>query len=132
MKKILSLLTFFLLLTVLVNAQNIVADSTYQVDSPPEFKDGLQGYGRFMERMLDRDLPKRRGAPQGIYTIIVRFTVNTDGTVSDITTDNDPGYETAGEVKRVIRMTSKKWTPAKLNNQPIAYRTYRRISFMIF
>lgn len=132
MKKILSLLTFFLLLTVVVNAQNIVADSTYQVDSPPEFKDGLKGYTRFMGRMLDRDLPKRKGAPEGTYTVIVRFTVNIDGTISDITIDNDPGYETAGEVKRVIRNTSKMWIPAKLNNQPIAYRTYRRISFMVF
>ncbi|MBL0882627.1 MAG: hypothetical protein IBJ16_04640 [Chitinophagaceae bacterium] len=132
MKKILSLITFFLLLTVVVNAQHIVADSTYQVDSPPEFKDGLKGYSRFMERMLDRDLPKRRGAPEGVYTLIVRFTVNIDGTVSDITIDNDPGYDTAGEVKRVIRMSSKMWTPAKLNGEPIAYRTYRRISFMIF
>ncbi len=132
MKKILSLITFFLLLTVVVNAQNIVADSTYQVDSPPEFKDGLKGYSRFMERMLDRDLPKRRGATEGVYTVIVRFTVNIDGTISDITIDNDPGYDTAGEVKRVISKTSKMWIPAKLNNQPIAYRTYRRISFMVF
>lgn len=132
MKKILSLLGFFLLMAVFVNAQNIVADSTYQVDSQPDFKDGLKGYGRFMERTLDRDLPKRNGAPQGIYTVIVRFTVNIDGTISDITIDNDPGYGTAGEVKRVIRMTSKMWTPAKLNGEPIAYRTYRRVSFMIF
>lgn len=132
MKKILSLITFFLLLTVVVNAQNIVADSTYQVDSPPEFKDGLKGYSRFMERMLDRDLPKRRGATEGVYTVIVRFTVNIDGTISDITIDNDPGYDTAGEVKRVIRMSNKMWTPAKLNGEPIAYRTYRRISFMVF
>lgn len=132
MKKILSLITFFLLLTVVVNAQNIVADSTYQVDSPPEFKDGLKGYSRFIERMLDRDLPKRKGAPEGIYSVTIRFTVNIDGTLSDITIDNDPGYEAAGEVKRVISKTSKMWIPAKLNNQPIAYRTYRRISFMVF
>jgi periplasmic protein TonB len=132
MKRILPALTLFLLLSVVVNAQSIVADSTYQVDSPPEFKDGLKGYGRFMERMLDRDLPKRKGAPQGRYTVIVRFTVNVDGTLSDIVVDNDPGYETASEVKRVIGKTSKMWTPAQLNGQPIAYRTYRSITFMIF
>lgn len=132
MKKILPVLSSFLLLSVVVSAQNTVADSTYLVDSPPEFKDGLKGYGRFMERMLDRDLPKRKGAPQGVYTVVVRFTVNIDGTISDIAVDNDPGYETVSEVKRVIGKTSKMWTPAKLNNQPIAYRTYRKISFMIF
>jgi hypothetical protein len=53
------------------------------------------------------DVPNLKGQ------VIVGFTINEDGTLSDFKIIKDLKYGTAEELIRVLKLTSGKWTPAK-------------------
>ena len=44
----------------------------------------------------------RNKAVPGMYRVTVSFTINKDGIVNDIKADNDPGYGTAEEARRMV------------------------------
>ena len=85
-------------------------------------------WGRFLERSLNPQVPADNGAPPGLYNVDVVFTVNKDGTVSDIDVPEDPGYGTAAEVKRLMNK-SLPWNPAMCNDEAVKYREKERIVF---
>lgn len=65
----------------------------------------------------------KSGAQAGNYTVNVKFLVNKDGSLSDFTALNDPGY---GMAKRVVELMkdSPKWKPAQQNGRVVrAYHT---------
>jgi protein TonB len=47
-----------------------------------------------LERTLNRDLPVENGAPAGKYSVVISFVVARDGSISDVKSENDPGYGT--------------------------------------
>jgi protein TonB len=49
-----------------------------------------------------RDITVRNKAVPGMYRVTVSFTINKDGIVNDIKADNDPGYGTAEEARRMV------------------------------
>ena len=51
--------------------------------------------------------------------VVVKFTINEDGSLSDFEVVKDLGYGTAAELIRVLKLTSKKWTPAEKDGKPI-------------
>jgi len=61
---------------------------------------------------------------------VVKFVVSKDGSLSDITCENDPGFGICDEAKRVIKKT-KAWTPAIQNGRNV--NAYRRqpITFLV-
>jgi periplasmic protein TonB len=62
------------------------------------------------------------GATGGKYTVIVKFVVSKDGSLSDVKCENDPGFGMCEEAIRVIKKT-KNWTPAIQNGRNVnAYR----------
>lgn len=85
----------------------------------PEFLGGEDGWRNFLRKTLNAGVPADNNAPDGKYTVIIRFFVNPDGTLADIKAENDPGYGMAEEAKRVLKMSAK-WLPA------IRYGTYQR------
>jgi antitoxin component YwqK of YwqJK toxin-antitoxin module len=66
---------------------------------------------RFLERNLQADVPVRNKAPEGMYTVVILFVVNTDGTLSDFRTRTNHGYGMEEEVLRILKR-SPKWVPA--------------------
>ncbi|MFX8523828.1 energy transducer TonB, partial [Acinetobacter baumannii] len=78
-------------------------------------------WAKYLERNLNRDLPVENGAPPGQYTVIVSFIVSKDGSISDVTAENDPGYGTKAEAIRVIAK-GPKWKPAVQNGRNVIYR----------
>jgi protein TonB len=115
------------------SAQN-VPDSIATVTNPdkkPEFKDGLRAWTFFLERNLDRDLLSKNGAPKGSYRVTASFVIDIDGSVKDIVIENDPGYGTAKEMKRIIGLSDKRWTTALLDNKPVAFRHKQSVTFLI-
>ena len=77
---------------------------------------------RFLETNLDGNVPVNNSAPAGRYSVVIRFVVDVDGTVSNIEPLTKHGYGLEEEGIRVIKK-SKKWEPAFLNGVHIkAYR----------
>ncbi|TAF55921.1 MAG: energy transducer TonB [Sphingobacteriia bacterium] len=95
-----------------------------------EFPGGIPAWTKYLERNLNRDLPVENGAPPGRYTVIVSFIVSKDGSISDVTAENDPGYGTKAEAVRVIQK-GPKWKPAVQNGRNVIYRHKQSITFQV-
>ena len=107
------------------------SDSVFtREESEAEFPGGPAGWANFLKRNLNGDVPTDHGAPYGMYTVVVRFIVNKDGTLSDIKTETNPGYGIEKEAIRIIKI-SPKWIPAKQFGRFV--NAYRRqpINFLI-
>jgi TonB-dependent SusC/RagA subfamily outer membrane receptor len=100
------------------------------VDVLPVFNKVDNGWARYLERSLDRDLPKRRGAPAGQYTVMVSFIIDKNGKVQNVKSLNDPGYGSAEEALRVIEHCPN-WIPAKQNGLAVNYTMRQAIVFMV-
>ncbi len=61
----------------------------------------------------------KKGIPAGNYTVMVRFLVHEDGSLSDLSIVKDPGYD-FGKCILAIMHKSPKWIPAKINSKPVA------------
>ncbi|WP_346238533.1 M56 family metallopeptidase [Niabella insulamsoli] len=80
----------------------------------------------FLERNVNPQIATEKGAPAGVYEVMVRFTINEDGSLSDFTPVTNEGYGMEAEVIRVLKK-SEKWRPA-LNNKAgsaTAVKSYR-------
>ena len=95
-----------------------------------EYPGGLPAWTKYLERNLNRDLPVENGAPPGKYTVVVSFIVSKTGDISDVTTENDPGYGTKAEAIRVITK-GPKWKPAVQNGHNVIYRHKQSITFVV-
>lgn len=112
--------------------KSIVNDSVSvihaQVDIPAKFPGGDSEWRKYLERNFNRDLAFEKGAPPGNYTVVVSFIVGTDGVLSDVKAENDPGYGAAEQAVRLIK-NGPKWIPAVKNGKSVAYR--QRQGFMV-
>jgi hypothetical protein len=95
------------------------------------FIGGDQAWRDFLRKNLNANVPAENYAPDGKYTVIIKFIINPDGTLSDIKAENDPGYGMVKEAIRVIKKAAKKWQPA--NKYGTYVKAYRRqpITFLI-
>jgi protein TonB len=100
------------------------------VQIPAEFPGGLSQWTKYLERNLNRDVPNDNGAPPGKYTVVVSFIVAKDGSISDVTAENDPGYGTKAEAIKVIQK-GPKWKPAVQNGRNVIYRHKQSITFVV-
>jgi protein TonB len=77
---------------------------------------------RFLERNLDANVPVNNEAPAGRYSVVIRFVVDKEGTVSEITPLTNHGYGMEEESVRVLKKAAK-WEPAIQNGNKVkAYR----------
>jgi beta-lactamase regulating signal transducer with metallopeptidase domain len=97
---------------------------------PAKFPGGLTAWVKYLEGNVNRDIPVNKGAPPGNYTVLLSFIVDKNGGVSDVKAENDPGYGTAEEAKRVI-IKGPNWIPAKLNGLNVIYRHKQSITFVV-
>lgn len=95
-----------------------------------QFPGGKEGWRRFLERNLNKDVPGDNGAPAARYTVIISFVVDREGNLSDIVAENDPGFGTKAEALRAITK-SPKWTPAVQNGRNVKYRQRQSITFEV-
>ncbi|GAB2817824.1 energy transducer TonB [Ferruginibacter profundus] len=101
-----------------------------KVEVEAEFPGGAAAWNNFLKKNLNGDVPTDNGASEGTYTVVVKFIVSKDGSLSDISCENDPGFGICDEAKRVIKKT-KNWTPAIQNGRNV--NAYRRqpITFLV-
>jgi antitoxin component YwqK of YwqJK toxin-antitoxin module len=110
---------------------HVNTDSVFSREATEAAFPGGEGAWRdFLYRNLNIDILSKNNAPSGIYTVIVKFVVNKDGTLDEITAENDAGYGTAAEAVRVLKL-SRKWKPAFQYGKYL--KAYRRqpLSFQI-
>jgi len=101
-----------------------------KVEVEAAFPGGEAAWRNYLQKNLNGSVPADNGASEGTYTVIVKFVVSRDGSLSDISCENDPGFGTCQEAIRVIKKT-KNWTPAIQNGRNV--NAYRRqpVTFLV-
>lgn len=114
------------------NRPTAKADSSefHTVQIQASFPGGDAAWIRFLQANLRADVPVRKKAPAGIYTVILSFLVAKDGTVYEIKLEEDPGYGTGKEALRVFKKAPR-WNPAIQDGKPVIYRQKQSISFQV-
>lgn len=105
-------------------------DILTKVEIEAGFPGGDDAWRNYLRKTLNAGKPVENGASGGRYTVIVKFVVSKDGSLSDIKCENDPGFGMCEEAVRVIKKT-KNWIPAVQNGQHVnAYRR-QQITFLV-
>jgi protein TonB len=101
-----------------------------KVERDAEFPGGDNAWRRFLEKNLNPNVPVDNGAPEGTYTVVVKFVVDKEGKVSDITAESSHGYGMEEEAMKVLRKATQ-WKPAEQNGRIV--KAYRRqpITFVV-
>lgn len=101
-----------------------------KVEVEAEFPGGSAAWTRYIRNNLNANAPVDNGAPPGTYSVIVRFIVSKDGTISDVTPETKFGYGMEDEAVKIIKK-GPKWTPALQNGRNV--NAYRRqpITFVV-
>ncbi len=94
------------------------------------FPGGLQGWISYLQTHLKADIPTRKKAPAGNYTVMVSFLVDKKGKISEVKAINNPGYGTAEEAVRAIQK-GPDCLPAIQNDTPVVYRQKQSITFQV-
>jgi periplasmic protein TonB len=84
----------------------------------------------FLRRNLNANVPVDNGAPAGKYKVAVKFVVDVDGTVSDITPLTNAGFGMEQEAVRVLKKAAK-WEPAFQNNKHVKAYRIQNITFEV-
>ncbi len=88
-----------------------------KVEKESEYPGGPNAWRKFLERNLYNNLPQD-AVDQGIQgSVVIRFIVDIDGTVSDVTPISGPKEYQAAAIN-VIRKSGK-WTPALQNGRQV-------------
>lgn len=100
------------------------------VEIEAQFPGGLAAWKRYLQDHLNPGNAIENGAPAGTYTVMVKFVVSKDGSISDIQCLTDPGYG-MGEDARKIISRGPAWKPAIQNGRPVNARHLQPITFVI-
>ena len=101
-----------------------------KVEIEASFPGGDAGWKRYLERNLNPSTPSDNNAPAGSYTVIVKFIVSRDGSLSDVQCVQDPGYGTCEEAIRVIKR-GPKWAPGRQNGHDVISWRQQPITFVV-
>ena len=94
-----------------------------------EFPGGSEAWKIYLVQNLNSDIPYKKGAPSGKFTVQINFLVDKDGNISDVQADPSP-YGTREEAIRVIK-NGPRWKPAVQNGKNVAYRARQAITFVV-
>jgi hypothetical protein len=99
-------------------------------DKKPAFAGGDAAYASHVEKILKYYRPREYGAGAGTYFVNISFTVNTDGTLSQIVAEDDTDF---GFAKKAIEIFSKSpnWIPAEDNGVKVRYRQTKKITLVV-
>ncbi len=98
------------------------------VEKNATFKDGSDGFRRYLERKLQYPVQAQKNGVQG--TVTLSFKLDTEGKPVDIIVEHSPDEELSKEALRIIR-TSPNWEPAIQYNRKVFYRLLQSITFAL-
>lgn len=101
-----------------------------KVEIEATFRGGLNSWRKFLERNLDPEVPIRKKAPAGVYTVWIQFIVDKDGNISEIIPLTNHGYGMEQEVIRILKL-SPKWIPAIQFGKTVKAYRKQPVTFVI-
>ncbi|MEO6542261.1 MAG: hypothetical protein ABIN74_14760 [Ferruginibacter sp.] len=101
-----------------------------QVEVEAYYPGGDAAWRNFLIKNLNPDVPVDNDAPAGKYTVIVKFVVTLNGTLSSIAAETNQGYGMEQEVIRLIKRSGT-WKAAVQNKRTV--NAYRRqpVTFLV-
>lgn len=101
-----------------------------KVEIEAEYPGGQGAWANYLRKNLNAQVATDNNAAPGTYTVIVKFIVSKDGTISDVSPETSVGYGMEQEAVKVIKK-GPKWTPAQQNGNIV--KAYRRqpITFVV-
>ncbi len=101
-----------------------------KVEIEAEYPGGPGAWSKYLKSNLNPNTPVDNNAPPGTYTVIVRFIVSKDGTISNVEQETNLGYGMEKEALKAIK-NGPKWKPAEQNGNVV--KAYRRqpITFVV-
>ncbi|MFI5132819.1 MAG: energy transducer TonB [Chitinophagales bacterium] len=101
-----------------------------KVEVDPSFPGGEAAWGKYLQRNLDASIPVKNGAPNGAYTVVVQFIVDTAGYLHDIKALTKHGYGMEEEAIKMIKF-GPPWIPALQNGHKVTAYKNQQITFVI-
>lgn len=92
----------------------------------------MMKWRRQLEKHLQKPVEKaaKGGMKAGQYTVNVRFLVEKDGSITDVSALNDPGYGLAEASVNVVK-TGPRWSPGEQNGRKVRSYHTQPITFVI-
>ena len=106
-------------------------DSNACTEREADFPGGLTAWRKFIERNLRPDVPVRNKAPEGKYTVVMQFVVDTEGKVTGVRPKTSFGYGMEEEAERILNR-SPRWNPALQFGRKVKAYRLQPITFVIF
>ena len=100
------------------------------VNVPAMFPEGQEVWKKLLNSRLNPFTPAEMGAGPGVYVVTVSYVIDTTGEVTELKILNDPGYGTAGDVKRAFKNVPK-WIPATMNGKKVQYRQKQDFTYQV-
>lgn len=85
---------------------------------------------QYLLKNLNTKIPLDNGAPEGTYTVVVEFSVDKDGSVSDMRALTNHGFGMEEEAMRMIKKGSN-WVPGIQNGRQLKMIKKQPITFVI-
>lgn len=100
------------------------------VEQMPEFEGGDVALLNFLGSTMEYPEAARKAGKEGL--VVVAYTVNTDGKLSDFELMKGVSKEIDEEAIRIIKMTDGKWSPGKQNGKAVPVKYTVPIQFKIY
>jgi hypothetical protein len=97
-------------------------------DVEAEFSGGDNAWRLYLEKKLDPAAGVRCGSPVGEYVVIILFTIDTSGKVTNFKKITNHGYCMEDEVIRVLKKAPK-WIPAQKDGKNVEIIRKQPITF---
>lgn len=111
------------------NATTANKDTIYgKVDKNAEYPGGTEALMKFMMTNLKYPETCRKGGIQG--RVVIKFVVNTDGSIVDMEETRSPHADLTAEAMRIIKMMPK-WTPATVGGKTVRSRFFLPVMFWL-
>ena len=96
------------------------------MENPPMYPGGMASFYKFLGESMKYPVEALVNNIQG--SVLVSFTIEKDGTLTDAKVDRKLGYGTDEEALKVLKL-SKKWNPGMLNGKPVRVKYNIPIKF---
>jgi len=109
----------------------IVTDSVFtREEKEAGFPGAEKGWRSYLEQNLNPNVPVNRKAPPGTYNVRIKFIVQKDGNITEISAETSFGYGMEEEVIRVIRK-GPKWIPAVQYGRKVKAYRIQPVTFVV-
>ena len=117
MKRFFSVICFFFMMALPMNAQSESSTKVYyEVDEMPSFPGGLNGLMTFLAQNMVYPVTAQENGVQGRVT--ESFVVETDGSITDVEVARSVDPFLDREAMRIVKAMPK-WTPGKKDGKPV-------------